>query len=398
MRGSTRLSVCILACAIFFPALAFAQASIAGAVKDATGALLPGVTVEASSPALIEKVRTVVSDGAGQYRIIDLRPGTYSVTFTLPGFNVFKRDGIELTGSFTATVDAELKLGSVEETVTVSGQASVVDVQSASLQRVISKDIIDAIPAGRGQSALAVLIPGMTAGGQDVGGSNNQSLSAISIHGGRGTDQRQSVDGLTLRNVAGQGNSTNTVVDVGSSAEMTIDYAAGNAEAVTGGVLFNFIPKEGGNRFSGSVFGSQTNTNFQNSNYTPELAAQGLRSPNKLKNLFDYNASVGGPIARDKVWFYSSARFQRSESYIAGLWENKNAGDLSKWLYEADLDDQTSSFLKSNTVTCRASRGRRRPATSSTSTSTTAGATGTPRSSASPRSRSRSTTSRGCGR
>ena len=120
MRGSTRLSVCTLACALFFPALAFAQATIAGAVKDATGALLPGVTVEAASPALIEKVRSVVTDGAGQYRIVDLRPGSYSVTFTLPGFNTFKRDGIELTGSFTATVDAEMKLGSVEETITVS--------------------------------------------------------------------------------------------------------------------------------------------------------------------------------------------------------------------------------------------------------------------------------------
>jgi hypothetical protein len=335
------------------PAAALAQGTIAGSVRDATGAFLPGVTVEASSPALIEKVRTVVTDGSGQYRIVDLRPGTYSVTFTLPGFNTFKRDGIELTGNFTATVDAEMRLGAVEETITVSGQAPVVDVQSASLQRVISKDVIDAIPAGRGQSALAVLIPGMTAGGQDVGGSNNQTLSAISIHGGRGTDQRQSVDGLTIRNVAGQGNSTNTVIDVGSSQEMTIDYAAGNAESVTGGVLFNFVPKEGGNRFSGSFFGSQTNTDFQGNNYSPELAAQGLRSPNRLKNLFDYNASMGGPIAQDKLWFYSSVRFQRSENYIAGLWENKNAGDLTKWLYEADLDRQTSSFLKSNTLNSR---------------------------------------------
>jgi len=338
---------------VLVPALAFAQASVTGTVKDASGAVLPGVTVEASSPVLIERVRSVVTDGGGQYRIVDLRPGTYSVTFTLPGFNQFKRDGVELTGSFTASIDAELKVGAVEETLTVTGQSPIVDVQTASLQRVISKDVIDVIPAGRGQSALAVLIPGMTAGGQDVGGSNNQTLSAISIHGGRGTDQRQSVDGLTVRNVAGQGNSTNTVMDVGSSQEMTIDYAAGNAEAVTGGVLFNFVPKEGGNSFSGSFFGSHTNTDFQNSNYTAELEAQGLRAPNRLKNLFDYNASGGGPIARDKVWFYSSARFQRSENYIAGLWENKNAGDLTKWLYEADLDRQTSSFLKSNTVNTR---------------------------------------------
>jgi hypothetical protein len=353
MRVSTRSSALILAGVLLLPALAMAQGSITGSVRDGTGAVLPGVTVEASSPALIEKVRSVISDGSGQYRIVDLRPGTYSVTFTLPGFNTFKREGIELAGSFTATVDADLRVGALEETVTVSGQAPVVDVQSASLQRVLSKDIIDAIPAGRGQSALAVLIPGMTAGGQDVGGTNNQSLSAISIHGGRGTDQRQAIDGMTLRNVAGQGNSTNTVVDVGSSQEMTIDYAAGNAEAVTGGVLFNFVPKEGGNRFSGSFFGTQTGADFQQSNYTDELRAQGLRAPNSLKKLFDYNASVGGPIARDKVWFYSSTRFQRSESYIAGLWENKNAGDLTKWLYEPDFDRQTSSFLKSNSVNSR---------------------------------------------
>src|SRR5262245_19389207 len=127
-----RLAIVVLA-SVLFHALAVAQGSIVGSVKDGTGALLPGVTVEASSPALIEKVRSVTTDGSGQYRIVDLRPGTYSVTFTLPGFSTFKRDGIELTGSFSATVDAEMKLGSVEETITVSGESPVVDVQSASL-------------------------------------------------------------------------------------------------------------------------------------------------------------------------------------------------------------------------------------------------------------------------
>src|SRR5262249_26706035 len=207
-------------------------------------------------------------------------------------------------------------------------------------QRVVRKDIIDAIPAGRGQSALAVLVRGMVRGGQDVGGQNTESLSAISIHGGRGTDQRQAVDGLTIRNVAGQGNSTNTVIDVGSSQEMTIDYAAGSAEAITGGVLFNFVPKEGGNRFSGSFFGTQTGGGLQNSNFTAALAAQGLKAPNSLKHLHDYNASFGGPITRDKLWFYSSGRFQQSDAYISGLWENANAGDASKWLYSADLSRQ----------------------------------------------------------
>jgi hypothetical protein len=353
MRGSIRLVTFSLVCAVFLPALAFAQGSITGAVKDATGALLPGVTVEASSPALIEKVRSVTSDGAGQYRIVDLRPGTYSVTFTLPGFGQYKREGIELTGSFTASVDAELKVGALAESVTVSGEAPIVDVQTVTQQRVISKEVIDTIPAGRGQSALAVLIPGMVTGGQDVGGQNTQSLSAISIHGGRGTDQRQAVDGLTLRNVAGEGNSTNTVIDIGSSQEMTVDYAAGSAEAITGGVLFNFIPKTGGNSVSGSVFGTLTNSDFQNSNFTPELQAQGLRAPNRLKHLHDFNGSIGGPILRDKVWFFSSSRFQRSEGYISGLWENANAGDPTKWNYSPDLSRQTSSLLRSNTLNGR---------------------------------------------
>src|SRR4026209_1116072 len=176
---STSLVAFVLASTVLLPALALAQGSITGTVKDASGALMPGVTVEASSPVMIEKARSVVTDGAGQYRIVDLRPGTYAVTFTLPGFNTLKREGVEIAGSFTATVDAEMKLGALEETVTVSGQAPVVDAQSAALQRALRRGIIGAIPAGRGQSALAVLIPGMTAGGQDVGGTNNQSLNAI---------------------------------------------------------------------------------------------------------------------------------------------------------------------------------------------------------------------------
>src|SRR5438477_6951752 len=152
--------------------------SIAGVVRDATGAVLPGVTVEAASPALIEKVRAVVTDGAGRYRIVDLRPGTYAVTFTLPGFNTVRREGIELTGSFTATVNADLRPGALEETVTVTGEAPIVDVQSASQERVITHEVGDALPTARMQFSFAVLIPGVSVtpfsnvsgmGSQDVG-------------------------------------------------------------------------------------------------------------------------------------------------------------------------------------------------------------------------------------
>src|SRR5712675_2357685 len=147
---------------VLVPAMAFAQASITGVVKDASGAVLPGVTVEAASPVLIEKVRSVISDDSGQYRIVDLRPGTYSVTFSLPGFSTVKREGIELSGTFVATVNGEMKVGTLEETITVTGETPIVDVQSAKVQQTVSKDVLAAIPSGRNAGTITALIPGMS--------------------------------------------------------------------------------------------------------------------------------------------------------------------------------------------------------------------------------------------
>jgi hypothetical protein len=353
LSGLTRLSALVLTCLGLIPAMASAQGSITGVVKDPSGAVLPGVTVEAASPVLIEKVRTVVTDGTGQYRIVDLRPGTYVVTFTLTGFGPVKREGIELTGSFTATVDADLKVGSVAETVTVTGESPIVDVQGAAQERVMSKDIIDAIPVGRGQVTLAVLVPGIISGGQDVGGQSVLALSGVSIHDGRGTDQRQMVDGLTIRNVAGQGSSSNLIPDFGSTQEVTLDYAANSAEAITGGVIFNFIPREGGNTFAGSVFGAATNSSFQNTNYTQALQNEGLKAPNHLDDLHDYNLSVGGPIVKNKLWFFSSGRAQADKSYVAGLWSNLNAGNPNSWSYAPNYNQQAVMVLTDNSLDSR---------------------------------------------
>ena len=155
-----------------FPALTFAQTaagSIAGTVRDATGAVLPGVTVEASSPALIEKARVVDQlMETGNTRIIELRPGTYTVTFTLPGFNTLRREGIELTTGFTATVNAEFRVGAVAETITVTGDPPVVDLQNTKQQVVMTRDVIDSVPTGKSFQNLGVLIPGIV-GGQVVG-------------------------------------------------------------------------------------------------------------------------------------------------------------------------------------------------------------------------------------
>src|ERR1044071_2774423 len=197
-----RLAKCVLAIAfvVLAPAAAYAQGSIVGLVKDASGAVLPGVTIEAASPALIEKVRSVVTDGTGQYRIENLRPGIYTVTFTLAGFSTVKREGIELTGAFVATVNADLRVGSIEETLTVTGQTPIVDVQSTTRQRVMDREILDKIPSGRTQYNLGVLVPGVVlTGGQDVGGSGGQTaFPALEIHGSKASDSVETMGGMSI--------------------------------------------------------------------------------------------------------------------------------------------------------------------------------------------------------
>jgi hypothetical protein len=326
----------LIACLVFAPAAAYAQASISGVARDTSGAVLPGVTVEAASPALIEKVRTVVTDGTGQFRVVDLRPGTYSVTFTLPGFNTFKRDGVELAGSFNATVNADMRVGALEETVTVTGQASVVDVQSVTQQVTLGKEVLDAIPAGRNQHNFANLIPGMN-GPLDYGGTNNLNLNTITVHGSRADDQRVMVDGMSISATSGNGQLSNFIPDMTSTQEVAVSYSAGTAEQAFGGVQMNLIPREGGNQLKGSFFATGANESWQSSNYTKELEAAGLRTPNALKVVYDVNPGAGGPLMKDRLWFYSAARWQGTQSYIAGLYENKNAGDPTKWTYEPDL-------------------------------------------------------------
>lgn len=153
MREMQKIAA-VLATLLLSPAAVFAQASIAGQVKDSSGAVLPGVTVEVASPALLEKTRTSVSDGTGHYRLEILPSGVYRITFTLSGFNAVKREGIELKGTFTVTLDAELKVGNVAETITVTGETPIVDIQSAARERVVSRELIDALPTGRTPFAL----------------------------------------------------------------------------------------------------------------------------------------------------------------------------------------------------------------------------------------------------
>lgn len=298
------------------PSAAFAQSAIAGVVKDTSGAVMPGVTVDAESPVLIEKVRSVTTDGDGQYRIIDLRPGVYTVTFSLPGFNSVKRDGIELPTNFTATINAELRVGTLEETVTVSGQTPVVDVQNAVQQTVLTRQVLDAVPTGRSIPALGQLLPGARLALPDVGGTSGMQNRDLTVHGSDGRDTTFMVDGMILNGIEGDGSVQSYFNDM-MFQEVSYQTSAITAETSAGGVRANIIPKDGGNTFHGSAFFSAANEGFQSNNLTQALRDRGLAAPDSLNKIWDLNLAEGGPIRKDKLWFFTSYRDWGVDQYIA---------------------------------------------------------------------------------
>ncbi len=340
MDRSVSLTV-VVVCLLLVPSVTSAQSSgasgLAGVVSDTTGAVLPGVTVEAASPALIEKIRTAVTDGQGQYRFIDLRPGPYTLTFTLPGFRTVRRDGIELTANFTASVNAELQVGTVEETVTVSGASPVVDVQNVTQQRTISRELLDTVPTAKGLLGLAALMPAVISppNTQDVGGAKGEPSVRMSIHGGKQEDQKLMHDGMRYNSLFGKANARGYFFNPASSQEIVIELGAGgSAEYATGGVNVNVIPKDGGNRFSGFFFTGLTGDKLQGDNLTADLQARGLRSVDSVRKVYDVNAGAGGPIKRDALWFYSAHRRFGNSRWVANLYRDTNLDD---WSYTPDL-------------------------------------------------------------
>jgi carboxypeptidase family protein len=315
-------------CLLLLPAAAWAQtsdsATIAGVVRDTSGAVMPGVTVEAASPALIEKVRSVVTDAQGLYRIVDLRPGPYSVTFSLPGFTTFKREGMDLTSGFTATINADMKVGSLEETVTVSGEAPVVDVQSIRQTTVVQRATLDALPTSGRIAALGGIIPGATlanAGTQSVGNLNERPQ--YGIHGGRAGDNAPSLDGINQRLQGGAIFVFNNL----SFQEVVVETSGMSAERSTGGVQINMVPKDGGNTFSGTFKTSHTAQSLQAANLTDDLRARGLlQLPGGVKKHYDTGGTLGGPIKRDRLWFFFGNRQGVNQEFQQGNYFNKLAG------------------------------------------------------------------------
>jgi Carboxypeptidase regulatory-like domain len=325
----------ILAWIVSVPGSAFAQAAIAGSVKDPSGAAIAGVRVEASSPALIEKSRSAVTDGAGRYRIEDLRPGTYAVRFALHGWSPVQHEGVELTGSFTATVDAQLAVGPLTETITVTREIPVVDVHTAKHETTLTGEVVRMLPTVRSYNALLMLVPGVVTNVNDV--VTGTATTSFPIHGGRTNEGRLLLDGLNIGSPPNGNSAASYVVDAGNALEVTFTTAGGLGEVETAGLVMNIVPKSGGNSMRGSFFASGTGGELQSNNLTPTLREQGVTAATPLTKVYDVSGTLGGPIVRDRVWYFVNAHVGRSTKESANVYYNLNAADPNKWLYAPDL-------------------------------------------------------------
>lgn len=315
--------------------------AIAGVVKDTTGAVLPGVTVEVASPALIEKTRTAVTDGGGNYKITDLRPGTYTVTFTLVGFGSVRREGLELATGFTVPANAELKVGSLEETVTVTGASPVVDTQNVRQSNVISQATLQALPTNKSLQAFATLTVGLVvdSGSLDVGG-NRHEQGFVTMNGGPVMKTLQ--DGMIYNNLngTGDGQQGSYAVNVTAMTEVALELAGIGAESKTGGVNMNFVPRDGGNEFSGLVDLNYGNGAMQSSNLTDRFKAMGVLKAAEAIKLFDYSGGVGGPIHKDRAWFFTAGRYNGSQEYSPSIYYNSVQGK-----YLGDPNSGVSAYV-----------------------------------------------------
>jgi hypothetical protein len=315
--------------------------ALAGTVKDTSGAVLPGVTVEASSPVLIEKVRTTTTDSNGNYRIESLTPGTYDVTFSLAGFATVKRESVALSGTGVIKIDADLKVGGVQETITVTGETPVVDVQSTKREVTIDNETMRNLPSVRSYSYLLNTVPGLQTNNNNV---NTGPVFAIfPIHGGRGVESRLTVDGLNISNPPGGNQPPNFTADIANASEVTMTTSGGLGEMETAGLTMNIVPKQGGNSLSGLVSISGFSKGMQSDNFTDEVKARGATQPTPVYHVYDFNAAVGGPIVKDKLWYYMSVREQGQRQDVQNVFFNQNAGNANAWTYVPDLGRSATS-------------------------------------------------------
>jgi hypothetical protein len=365
----TRLRlVLLLLSALLLPRALLAQATIAGVVRDESGALLPGVNVEVSSDSLIERARVGTSDSAGQYRIVDLRPGTYAVTFSLAGFATVRHAGVELAGSFTATVNADMKVGSIQETIAVTTTTPLIDVQNPRRQSTIKGDVVNALPTSKGYAGIMMLMPGIITGsGVDVQAA--PSMVIFGGAGGRNNEGRMQLDGLNIGASINAAGVSSYNADLINSQEVVTTTAGGFGEAEVGGPTISIVPKIGSNTFSGTGYVAGLGRSMVGNNYTDALQNAGLTSPQTIVKLWDYSAGIGGPIRKSRLWFFATYRDEGSSTTLPGIFANANFNAITApntpnasvpWTYVPDTTkparNATSWTMGSLRLTLQATR------------------------------------------
>src|SRR5688572_27753897 len=318
----------VLLAVLLIPSVASAQATLTGTVRDNQGGVLPGVTVEAASPALIEKVKTAVTDDSGQYRIVDLRAGVYTLTFTLPGFNTVRREEITLSGTTTLSIPVTMNVGGIQETITVTGETPVVDVQSARKEVVLDQEVIQTIPATRSVGGLLNATAGLTVDGNGI--ALSPTMTFFSANGGANNEGRMAVNGMTV-GAARSGGVSSYVYDAVGVEEVAVRVGGGLGETDTGGPIMNIIPRSGGNTFAGTGFFSTAGDWSKGNNLNDELRAVGITETPGIIQAHDASLAYGGPIVRDRLWFYGQYRNLDTQTAVEGITANANAGNAARW-------------------------------------------------------------------
>lgn len=321
------------------------RAGIDGKITDDTGAVLPGVTVSASSPALQMPQVSVVSDTDGRYRLGGLPGGIYTVVYELAGFQRVQRRDLRVGVGVIVTLDVKLAIGALAESVTVSGQSPVVDVRTTSVATNVTAETLETLPTSRTVQDVLKLVPGVRLTGQmDVGGSNLGTRFAVANYGSAASGQWMTLDGLYTYD-------TFQYYDMGALEEVQIHSVGNDAEVPVAGVNFTAVLKSGGNNFHGSGMYQFQNRNLQSDNLDDELRAQGVTQGNGIDSYFDSNLDLGGRVVPDRLWFYTGGHLQQLKTTIlgySGLYPQTLSNYTVKLTGQATTKHRVSSYYHYN--------------------------------------------------
>jgi hypothetical protein len=322
-------------------------AGIVGQVTDESGAVLPGVTVTTKSPSLQVPSVTTVTDGRGEYRLTPLPIGTFEIAYELTGFQTIRREGLRLTSGFVAKIDVSMKVGSLEESISVSGASPVVDVTSTSTSSRLTTEMLETTPTGRvGFFALLAQAPGVR-NSLDIGGSSQNANSITFRAFGQSGEAWQTLEGI-LTSSAKTSQSGN-YFDYASVEEARVQSIGADAEMPLRGIMMAAVVRSGSNQFHSSSWFSTTSSDFQSQNIDDALKAQGITSPADLEARWTLSSDLGGRILRDKLWFYTGGTRSRNREQVLGAYKPDGSpaidDKLSVW-YNAKVSYQLTNNHK----------------------------------------------------